>query len=303
MAGEFELISKLKRQISSNLQGLIGIGDDAGIFPGTKTKYLFTTDTIVETIDFERRKAKPEEIGRKALAINLSDIAAMGGVPKAFVVTLGIPEGFSSAWLEKCYAGMMRLAREYKVSCLGGDITRAKELFLTIALIGESGKKVFLRSGAQTGDSIGVTGTLGGSILGKQFHFTPRIHEALFLSKFKIHAAIDVSDGLVQDLEHLLKNSKKGAAIHLDALPVSGAASKLPGNALNHALSDGEDFELLFTLPRSQVKAVERAWKKRFPKVQLSWIGQITKDKGLRWVQNGKQIRFQLKKKGYTHFS
>lgn len=305
MSGEFELIEKLKKQIPARLRGRIGIGDDTGVFAARNSDYLFTTDVIVEGVDF-LPAAKPEDIGRKALAVNLSDIAAMGGRPTAFVVTLGIPRRFSQKRLERCYSGMMRLAREYQVSCLGGDITRAKDFFISIALIGESPRRPFLRSAAKAGDLIGVTGELGGSISGKQFNFTPRLKEAAFLRHYKVRAAIDISDGLVQDLEHILQASRKGARLELNAVPVSSAAKRNAGKnrskALLHALSDGEDFELLFTVSAREKARLEAAWKKKFPRVQLSWIGKIQSGKGIQWQLRGKNTVYKLKKKGYTHF-
>ena len=311
MRNEFDLIRRLTKKIPPKLQGLIGIGDDAGAFRSGKNTYeLLTTDAIVEGVDFALSKARPEWVGRKALAVNLSDIAAMGGIPAAFVVTLGIPRNFKQRWLEKFYEGMLKLAEQYRVLCVGGDITRSPVFFASLALAGRAAsQKLVLRKGAKAGDLIGVTGSLGGSILGRHFFFEPRIREAQFLKKFHPTAMIDISDGFAQDLGHILKASELEAEIFLDTIPVSSDALKLaknrPPKALEHALSDGEDFELLFTVPPRQKKALEGKWKAAFPRVPLNWVGNILKGKPgkITWRRNGKKAAgFFLKRSGFAHF-
>lgn len=307
---EFELIEKIRRRIPKPPKGVLGIGDDTAIFPTSgKSARLLTTDTLVEGVDFIIGKATPERIGRKALAVNLSDAAAMGGIPRYFVVSLGIPAKLDEKWVMKFYAGMMKLAEQYKVHCVGGDITRAKEFFVTIALTGEmNGVKPVLRSGAKVGDWIGVTGTLGGSILGKHFDFTPRLREARFLAEnFRPNALMDISDGLIQDLEHILKASWKGALIQLGNVPISkDTRKKNKGNsqkALISALTDGEDFELLFTLPSTKIRRLEKAWKRHFPQVRLSWLGRVTAGKGIRYEDGTKPVIVpQIQKSGFSHF-
>jgi thiamine-monophosphate kinase len=293
---EFELIEAIKRKIPRNLQGLIPIGDDAGaICPAPDQLLVFTTDAIVEGVDFVRGKLAPELVGRKALAINLSDLAAMGAEPLAFTITLGIVRTSAQSWVLDFYKGLMKLAAEYNVSCVGGDITRSKQFFASVALTGQAKREeIVLRSGARSGDWIAVTGELGGSILKHHYAFEPRIKEARFLTQhFRPSAMMDISDGLAQDLEHILKASGCGAELDFGRIPISRDA-KQPG--LEHALSDGEDFELLFTVNPEKKAALEKAWAKKFPKVRLSFIGRI------RSGHRGKITNLKLKKKGFTHF-
>ena len=275
MEGEFQFIERLKSLIPRSLQGEVPIGDDTAVLPFSKGKFLlFTTDAVVEGVDFlvGKRGAKPEAIGHKALAVNLSDMAAMGGRPLAFVATFGIPRSFSEAWVERAAKGILRLARQFKVQWVGGDISRAKQLFISIALIGEIKKeKVVLRKGAKAGNRIYVSGSLGGSIQGKHLFFTPRLREAQFLVRnFRPTSMIDISDGFIQDLEHLLKASGVGALIELDRIPISKAAQRPAAasrrKALQAALTDGEDFELLWTLPPHPAKRLEKIWPEYFQK-------------------------------------
>lgn len=342
MIPEFSLIEKIKRKIPRNLQGKIPIGDDTAVIQGNFRDILFTTDTIVEGIDFELKKTPAAKVGRKALAVNLSDIAAMGGIPVAGLVTLGIPRQWSTAWIEKFYEGLLPLARKYKVSIAGGDITRSEEFFCSVALMGRFEKRFVTRSGAKTGEVIGVTGKLGGSILGHHLHFEPRVQEGQFLAQhFGVTAMIDISDGLVQDLGHLLKSSKVSAQIDLNKVPIStdavslslreakrrsnprlipaGIASLSPSlsarraggpvavrndTILEHALTDGEDFELLFTVSVSKVLPLSKAWKKKFPRVPLSWIGRIEKGPaGIAWFREDDKVKAsQFKSPGFSHF-
>ena len=301
MTKEFDLIEAIKRKIPRHLQGEIPIGDDAAslsLQSGKKT--LLTTDVIVEGVDFLFEKIRPEMAGRKALAINLSDFAAMGAEPTAFLVTLGISSALTKSWILRFYKGMMDLAKQYNVKCVGGDITRAKDIFASIALIGEAKpEEIIRRAGARNGDWIAVTGVLGGSILKHHYSFEPRIKEARFLTRrFRPTSMIDISDGLIQDLEHILKASGVSAEMDLDQIPISQAAS-----GLKQALTDGEDFELLFTIPAHFKATLEKEWPRQFPKVRLSWIGRVRSGKtGIRFRSKGKPVLLKFKKKGYQHF-
>ena len=309
MKSEFELIEILRKKIPRRMQGRFGIGDDAAVLPGLgRERWLLTTDVIVEGVDF--RRLSPEMVGRKALAVNLSDIAAMGGRPVAFVVSLGIPKKLTQKWIERFYQGLIRLAEKYKVLCVGGDMSRANQFFASIAMLGRAGiKEVITRNGARPGDLIVVTGRLGGSMLGHHYLFEPRVKEARFLAQ-RIHptAMIDLSDGLLQDLGHILAESKVGASLHVDKIPVSRDAQKLSrGNsqkAVERALTDGEDFELLFTYPPEKKEILERLWRRQFPGIALTRIGTIRKEKGrINWYQNEKEVKAPLvKKTGFSHF-
>ena len=280
------------------------------IKPGKNRQLAVSTDVIVENVDFIIKELSPEKIGRKALAINLSDMAAMGAKPMAFVITVGKPSSISSAWLERFYRGLLKLAEQYGVSCIGGDFSRSKEFFANITILGEPfNQHAIRRSGALPGDWIGVTGSLGGSRLSHHYDFTPRVQESAYLTKnFFLTSMIDISDGLVQDLQHILKASNVAAKIELDQVHLSRAAMKISkgnrGQALKRALSDGEDFELLFTVPFRQKSLLENRWKQKYPKIPLSWIGKIEKGKPvIHWFLKKKKVSIpKLLQKGYSHF-
>ncbi len=311
-SGEFRLIERLKSLIPRRVQGPFPIGDDAAILPLSSGKsLLFSTDVIVEGVDFllGKKGARPEAIGHKALAVNLSDIAAMGARPLAFIAAIGIPKNFSEKSVERVAKGMVDLAKKFKTKWVGGDITRSQKFFVSVAILGEQKpKKIVKRNGAKAGDFIYVTGDLGGSILGRQLNFMPRVPEGLYLAeKFRPSAMIDLSDGLIQDLGHILTSSKKGARLELAKIPISQAARKKSKDnaqkALEYALTDGEDFELLFTLSRNAAKHLEKEWKSRFPDVRLTPIGVIDSHVGkIEWQKKGKRTKLWFHKKGFSHF-
>lgn len=310
MIPEFQLIDYLKKRIPRSFQGEIGIGDDADITSLGATSIVVTTDAMVDGIDFSFDQIRAQDLGHKLLAINLSDLAAMGAIPKAYVLTLAMPKNLKVAWVRKFYEGLMKPTRHYRLKCLGGDLSAARELSVSLTLFGVPGKHPLVqRKHAKPGDLIAVTGKLGGSILGHHLKFKPRVEESLFLSgKFPIHSMIDISDGFYQDLEHLLKSSKVSADVWLNQLPISSAAVRLSRKTkqapLTHALTDGEDFELLLTVSKKYQKKIETAWKKRFPNVSLSWVGEIKPHWGpIRWYNQDRKVSLKLKKKGYSHFS
>jgi len=311
MLKEFQFIEYVRKLAGSSKNVRLGIGDDCAWLDADKNGgLLITTDVLVDGVDFLIKEQPPRRIGYKALAVNLSDIAAMGGQPEYFLVSLGIPKETKSAWLKDFYRGMMKLAGRNKVECVGGDLSRAAEFFVSITVLGKPGSRVpVTRSQARVKDWIGVTGSLGGSILKHHLSFTPRLPEGFYLAQSRsVHAMIDVSDGLVQDLEHLLVSSRCGAEINLKQIPVSRDALKLAKNdsreALKHALSDGEDFELLFTASPRQKKQLDENWHSKFPKTGLSWIGRCTQGPvKIKWFEGDKRLPdFKPEKKGYTHF-
>src|SRR5688572_14571371 len=209
---EFELIAKLIPKLATNDSVVTGAGDDCAILdvgiPGKKL--LFKTDAIVEGIHFTKETA-PEQIGHKALARILSDIAAMAGAPTAAVVTIGLQKNFDANHVAKIYDGLNALAKKHNVAIVGGETTTSPErLFISIAMIGLVENSI-CRSGAKLGDAIFVTGELGGSLQGRHLDFDPRLQEARWLAKnFNIHAMIDLSDGLAGDIRHILNASKVG---------------------------------------------------------------------------------------------
>ncbi len=308
---EFDLIGRLTRSLPGNKSVVVGAGDDCAVLDvGLADRFLlFKTDAVVEGIHFTA-DTPPEKAGHKALGRCLSDIAAMAGTPTAALVTLGLPRDFKAGCVEALYAGMNALARRHEVAIVGGETTSNPErIFVSVALLGwvPRGKAV-LRSGAEPGDAIFVTGELGGSLAGKHLEFEPRLAEARWLADhFQLHAMLDLSDGLAGDLRHILKASRVGAELLATAIPISRAARLLPKTQLSAkpplaaALTDGEDFELLFTVAARQAVPLRDAWKERFPALPLTCIGKITGKEGL--AIRDKQGMRPLTAHGYTHFA
>ncbi|MDB6065303.1 MAG: Thiamine-monophosphate kinase [Pedosphaera sp.] len=308
---EFELINHLTRSLPTNKSVVVGPGDDCAVLDlGLPDRLLlFKTDAVVEGTHFTTT-APPEKIGHKALARCLSDIAAMGGTPSSALITLALPRQFDPEFVEKIYAGLNALARRYDVAIVGGETTvNPGGILISVALLGTVPRgKCILRSGALPGDAIFVSGDLGGSLSGKHLDFEPRLPEAHWLSEhFHPHAMIDLSDGLAGDLRHVLKASHVGAELLASAIPVSRSArlaSKAEGSAkppLLAALTDGEDFELLFTVAGRDAVPLLDAWKQQFPKVKLSCIGKITSGEGL--TLRSKDGVQTLGAHGYVHFT
>ncbi len=308
---ELELIARLTKSLPANQHVLVGAGDDCAVLDfGVPDKLLlFKTDAVVEGIHFTKN-TPPEKIGHKALARCLSDIAAMAGTPIAALVTIGLPKGFEPEFIGKIYGGMRALSEKYGVAIVGGETTANPDrLFISIALLGTVARgKQTLRSGAKAGDAIFVTGELGGSLAGKHLEFEPRLAEARWLAEhFSIHAMIDLSDGLAGDLRHILNASGVGAELRKTAVPISRAAelqartkaSAKPAFAA--ALTDGEDFELLFTLAGGHAVQLLDAWKRQFPELKLSCIGKIVPG-GSVTIRDKNGAR-ALNDHGYVHFA
>lgn len=307
---EFELIARLTDGLARGEGVIVGVGDDCAVLDvGAPDHWqLFKTDAVVEGVHFTTETPRAK-IGRKALARCLSDIAAMGGTPTHALVTLALPRDFDPAAVETIYAGLRTLAAQHEVAIVGGETTaNTGGLLISIALLGRVSKgKARLRSGAKTGDAIFVSGELGGSLAGRHLEFEPRLAEAQWLNKqFDVHAMIDLSDGLAGDLRHVLKASGVGAELLGQMVPISRAA-KLRARAessakppLLAALTDGEDFELLFTIAPGDAVPVKDAWAKRFPELKLTCVGRIVAQPGLKIVtEHG--VR-ELTEHGYTHF-
>lgn len=308
---EFELIAKLAKSLPVNETVVTGAGDDCAVldFGLPKKLLLFKTDAVVEGIHFTK-DTPPEKIGHKALARCLSDIAAMAGAPSVAVVTIGLPKKFDPEFIVKIYEGINSLARKYGMAIVGGETTtNPGGIFISVALLGtvERGKQI-LRSGARPGDAIFVTGELGGSLSGKHLDFEPRLAEAQWLAEnFSIHAMVDLSDGLAGDLRHILAASGTGAELLKTAIPVSRAA-KLQAKkgasakpAFAAALTDGEDFELLFVVASRDAVQLLDAWKQKFPKLKLSCVGKIVPGQEMT-LRDWTGIQ-KLDAHGYTHFA
>jgi thiamine-monophosphate kinase len=234
----------------------------------------------------------------------------MAGTPTAALVTLGLPRAFDAAFVERIYAGLNALARQHGVAVVGGETTsNPGGVLLSIALVGFVPRgKILRRSGAKVGDAIFVTGELGGSRAGKHLDFEPRLAEGRWLAEhFPIHAMMDVSDGLAGDLRHILAASKEGAELLKSAIPISRAAKEIAKRgdaakpALVAALTDGEDFELLFTVASIDAVPLLDAWKKQFPALKLSCIGKIVAGEGI--TLRDKAGALPLSAQGYVHFS
>lgn len=308
---EFELIQLLTRDLPTNPALVAGPGDDCALLdvdiPGRWL--VFKTDAVVEGIHFTR-ETPPDKVGRKALARVLSDFAAAAALPTAILITLARPTDHDPAWAEQAYRGLNALAREWNVAIAGGETTTSPErVLISISAVGTVEKERSVRRrGAKAGDVLFVSGELGGSIDGHHLDFTPRIAEARWLTEhFAVHAMIDLSDGLAGDLRHLLVAGGVGAELLKDRLPVRRAArlrartgaSQKP--AALAALTDGEDFELLFAVAPADAVPVLDGWKARFPAVPITCIGRILPEPGLRLRDaNGVQ---EFRDNGYVHFA
>ncbi len=292
--GEFGLIERIKKLIKTDASVVKGPGDDCAVIKFSKDKYmLFTSDMIVEGVDFTG-KDRPYLIGRKAIAVSVSDIAACAGLPRYCLVSLAMPQNSPVEFIDKLIKGMLSVAKKYGINIVGGDLSRSKQLTIDVSMLGIVEKKNFvLRSGAKIGDIIFVTGKLGGSILGKHLRFIPRLKEARFLVKnFRVNSMIDISDGLACDLGHILEESSTGAIIYEDLIPISQQARNL-----NDALYGGEDFELLFTVSAYEAKKLYRKKLTGFKP-----IGEIVDKKyGLRLVDKRSRDKI-IKPKGFQHF-
>jgi thiamine-monophosphate kinase len=285
--GEFGLIDALRKYAPVSKEVIKGIGDDAAVLPFNKDQYLLlTTDMLAEGTHFTRRMP-PGSIGHKALACSISDIAAMGGLPTFAVVSIGIPKDLPVRFVKGIYKGIQRIAGEFNVSIVGGDTIKTDKIVINIALLGLVEKKYLItRKGARPGDWIFVTGPLGGSFKsGKHLDFLPRLAQARFLvEKFRPSAMMDISDGLSGDLNHILKAGRVGARLDHASIP------RRKGVSLTQALNDGEDFELLFTLP-SQSAGPLMDWQARARSFYFYPIGIITAD-----------AKEKIKSKSFTHF-
>ena len=300
--GEFGLIRELKKKIRPGKSVRLGVGDDAAVLPlSSKKDLLFTADMLIEDRHFRLGEATPFEIGRKALAVNLSDIAAMGGIPTHAVVSVGFPGHLTMNFVDELYKGMRELAKKFRVNIVGGDTNKSEKIIISLALLGEVEKgKWITRSGAKIGDMIFVTGDLGGSYVSKKhLNFVPRIKESQFLvNHFKIHSMMDLSDGLASDMHRICEASGVGAEIIEKKLPISRVAK-----SVQNALTDGEDFELLFTLSKKEAtKLLSVGTSKIRGLAPFHAIGLIVeKRRGIILIKEGGKI-VNLKEKGFDHF-
>jgi thiamine-monophosphate kinase len=296
--GEFGLIERLARIVGTPRDEdlIVGIGDDAAVWRVGAEFLIATTDTMVEDVHFRPGQAPWADVGWKAMAVNISDIAAMGGTPLFALVTLALPQGMPVDSVEIMYAGLAECAREYGITVAGGDVVRAPQTSITVALIGRAeqrdGEPLLLRrDAARAGDVIAVTGTLGDSAAGlrrlqegaggddplARRHLWPRPHlsPASMALKIGVTCAIDVSDGLLQDIGHICERSGVGATIRAQDVPLSDELkSAYPDDALRLACTGGEDYELVLVADREILDAIAPA----MGLAQITVIGEIVDD-------------------------
>ncbi|MGQ9576061.1 MAG: thiamine-phosphate kinase [Thermoguttaceae bacterium] len=304
---EAELIAHLRRRIFPHPLLGVGIGDDAAVLrtEGLQ-RCVLTVDLLADHVDFELAEVDPRRVGRKALAVNLSDLAAMASRPLAGVVSLCLPRAGGMDLAVQLYEGLLPLAEQYGLAIAGGDTNSWDgPLVISVTLLGEvTPQGPLRRSGARPGDAIIVTGAFGGSILGRHLDFEPRVREALLLAqRYSLHAGIDASDGLSLDLAHLLQESGCGAVVQLGSIPIADDARKLAeklgdgSTPLDHALGDGEDFELILAVPAEEA---DRMVADQPLGVPLTRIGQFISEPGL-WQVDAGGIRSPLQPRGYQH--
>lgn len=290
--GEFGLINKIKTWINKSSSVVRGIGEDCAVIKYDKKRYLlFCCDMLIEGIDF-LKETPPYLIGRKAIGSVISDIASKGGLPKYALVALGIPKFKSLSFVSELYRGLNYWAKKFNIDIVGGDISKNNKVIIDISMIGYVEKEnLTLRSKALPYDIIFITGKLGRE--NKHFYFQPRLKEARYLVKnYHPSAMIDVSDGLAQDLNHILVESNVGAIIYEKLLPC--VKSKVD---LNEIINRGEEFELIFTLPIKRAKDLIASGNKLY-----SAIGQIVPVKFGFKIIDAKYKEKRINIKGFRHF-
>ena len=322
--GEFGLIDLLAEMVArtQDKQLILGIGDDAAAWHSEASTQLATVDSLIQDVHFSLDITPWKELGWKALAVNLSDIAAMGGVPRYALISLALPNHTEVDDVIALYQGMVELAQQSGVAIAGGDTTSAPLVAITITVFGTArngDKQILTRSAAKVGDKVAVTGYLGAAaagweMLSKQLRFDPkasdcfkkallhpqpRIAEGQLLAEQGVKAAIDISDGLISDLNQICKLSKVGARIEVDRVPVEPEVKANFGDrALELALSGGEDYELLFTASAETIDKV----KTKAP-CPITVIGDIVADKtGKVTLVDSKGKPVSISKKGWEHF-
>ncbi|MEW6535885.1 MAG: thiamine-phosphate kinase [Candidatus Auribacterota bacterium] len=309
---ETDLIAGIASRAKYPSSVVKGIGDDTAVLKSADPdKYqLFTQDSIVLNQHFFL-KDDPQAIGWKAYARNVSDIAAMGGIPSCALVALGLPKSLDEGWVTRLYDGIFSCADTFSCPVVGGDITAVvNELFVSVSMIGVVSKqKLCLRNGAKPGNMVCVTGLLGGSIRSKHLNFMPRLREAQWLvNNVHITSMIDLSDGLAKDLFHIGEASSVGFELNKSEIPISSDAVSLAAETgkapIWHALNDGEDFELLFTVAdnESDLKSVFAEFQDLFG-FRCSVIGRVTDQAGGAFIVDEKNRRGQLFPGGFDHFA
>jgi thiamine-monophosphate kinase len=290
--GEDRLLDQLLPRLPLGKSVSLGAGDDCALVapPVGGNLLVVKTDCIVEGIHFLRR-ASALDVGWKAMMRPLSDFAAMSALPQFALITLIASKETEAGWVTKCYRGLRKAAARFKVSIVGGETSSTRgPIAISVGVVGfvEKNRWISRRSG-KVGDDLFVTGRLGGAIKRKHLQFVPRIAESRWLTKsFSIHAMMDLSDGLGVDLPRLAHASKVGFEIEMENLPLNRGAK------IGDAISDGEDYELLFAISRRQSKRLQRSWRKKFPRLRLTRIGSLIPQSAVRNPQlPGGYVHFQ----------
>jgi len=307
MALESDLIAHLRRQLPPHPLLRLGPGDAAAVLRMAEVdQCVITVDMLTDQVDFRLAEIDPRRAGRKALAVNLSDLAALAARPLAAVIALALPRQGGLELAVELYEGLLPLAEQFDVAIAGGDTNSWDgPLAIAVTALGQvTAAGPLRRGGARPGDRIVVTGRFGGSILGRHFDFQPRVDEALLLAeRYELHAGIDVSDGLSVDLNHVIEESGCGAIVETAHLPIAEDAHRLAdqladgSTPLEHALGDGEDFELILAVPPDKARQMLAEQPLDVP---LTEIGRFIKEPGL-WQDAPDGTRRELAPHGWQH--
>jgi thiamine-monophosphate kinase len=326
MMKEDQIVRLIRKRYGGTGRGIIrGIGDDAAVVRprGCAEYWVITTDMLLEDVDFRRSWLTPAQLGHKALAVNLSDLAAMGAQPRFFTAALALPQGIRQPWIQACYRGMMRLARKHGALLIGGDLSRSRAgIQITITAIGTSARKPILRSGGRPGDILFVTGTLGRAAAGLALlrrgrrkgknpaerralvsHLTPqpRCDAGIWLAgSGLVRGMMDLSDGIAMDLPRMCEACGTGAELFRSRLPVCAAALSWKCDPMDLALNGGEDFELLFAVSARNADRLEAAYPRHLPAIHR--IGRLRRERGVVWRAEPGGAARRLAPGGFDHF-
>jgi len=299
--GEFGFLARVLPRLTTDSHTIVGPGQDCAVIR-SRTRTLLTVDALVEGVHFEPGWLSARQLGRKSFLVNASDVAAMGGRPRCCLISLGVDPSYPARALSALQDGIVAAARECGTSVAGGNLTRSEKLFVSVTLLGDAPPRLVTRQGARPGDHVYVTGWLGDAALGLRLlragaaggigraeaHLIRRFREPAarlragqsLVNARIVSAMIDVSDGLIQDLQHICTESRVGAVLQAPTVPVSPAYRAIQGGDRSLALSGGEDYELLCTVPERNVKRLERLQTELG--CPITCIGQIEPGRGVR---------------------